>query len=315
MLGDTRPLRIWGWLVAGILLVEALLHTPLGDRIPEGGKWGNDRLAKIVKEAAAYGEAGPVDVLFFGSSQGDTWVDVKDLRARGIRALNVSVPGGNTVLADLLGSQLFIPTLKPKLVVITLGPISLSSWNNNLVEAVNQSGVGGPVLRGDEITMWRNEHIMLIRKGGHPINAHTFNAVVRFFKGASAGRAEGLSQPSVPDRPPEMLPSSFRSQQREEAQFLALRHLQQFAESSGARVLFINMPLKDVEKEGAVWSYDDYLAELKRTTEGNPLLDLDAIADEAHFKDNVHPNQAGTGAMRLPIAEFVTLHVKGAEPK
>ena len=298
-----------------MLLVEALLHTSLGDLIPEGGKWGNDRLAKIVTEAAAYGETGPVDVLFFGSSQGDTWVDVKDLRARGIRALNVSVPGGNTVMADLLGSRLFIPTLKPKLVVITLGPISLSSWNNHLIHSVDGSVVGGPILRGDAVAMWRNEHIMLIRKGGHPINAHTFNTVARFFKGASAGRAYGLAQPSAPDRPPEMLLSSFRGQQREEAQFLALRHLQQFAESAGARVLFINMPLKDVVKEGAVWSYDDYLAELRRTTEGNPLLDLDAIADDAHFKDNVHPNQAGTGAMRLPIAEFVTPHLKGAEPK
>jgi hypothetical protein len=102
VLGDTRPLRIWGWLVAGVILVEALLHTPLGDRIPESGKWGNDRLARIVAGAEDFRGGGPADILFFGSSQGATWVDETDLRARGLRTFNASVPGGNTVLADLL---------------------------------------------------------------------------------------------------------------------------------------------------------------------------------------------------------------------
>ena len=294
-----------------MLLVEALLHTSLGQRLPDGGKWGNDRLAKIVKEADSYGKEGPVDVLFFGSSQGDTWVDIGDLRARGIRALNVSVPGGNTVVADLLGSQLFIPTLKPKLVVITVGPMSLSSWNNNLVEAVDQSVVGGPILRGDEIAMWRNEHVMLIRKGGYPVDRRTLMAMAGLALRETGADSGGGSSGA----PPAMLLNSFRHQNREEAQFVALRHLLQVAESAGARVVFMNMPFKDVVKDGAVWNYNEYLAELRGATEGHPLLDLDALADDSHFGDFVHPNLAGGAAMRLPIAEFVTLHLKGAKPK
>ena len=310
MLGDARPLRIWGWLVVGVLLAEALLHTPLGDRIPEAGKWGNERLASIVAGAEDYRTAGPVDLLLLGSSQGATWIDDQDLRSRGLRTVNASVPGGNTVLADLLGSKLFVPTLNPKLVVITLGPMSLSAWNQHFVQAVEGSPVGGPIIRGDRGAIWINEHLMLIRKGGQTISGPT----VRAWQQALLGRpAPAVAAEAATNFEAQL--TTLRSQRPDPAQFAAMRHLRDVAEAAGATVVFINMPVRDGAKAGADWNYDEYLAELRRATAGYPLLDLDAIADDAHFKDNVHPNQAGTGAMRLPIAEFVTPHLKGAEPK
>ncbi len=310
MLGDTRPLRIWGWLVAGVLLVEALLHTPLGDRIPEAAKWGNERLARIIAGAEDYRGGGPVDLLFFGSSQGDTWIEQEELRSRGLRTVNASVPGGNTVLADLLGAQLFIPTLKPKLVVITLGPMSLSAWNQQFVRAVEGSPVGGPILRGDRGAIWINENVMLIRKGGQPLNRSTFRA----WKLALFGAPEVVAPAErPPDTNIEAQLATFRRQRPDPTQFAAMRHLRDAAEAAGATVVFINMPFKDGAKVGAAWNYDEYLAEVRRATAGYPLLDLDALAQDQHFWDYAHPSPAGLEAMRGVVADFVRMQLDGAK--
>ena len=311
MLGNARPLRIWGWLVAGVLLAEALLHTPLGDRIPEAGKWGNDRLETIVAGAEDYSSGGPADLLFFGSSQGATWVDQQDLRARGLRAFNASVPGGNTVLADLIGAKLFIPTLQPKLVVITLGPMSLSAWNQHFVRAIEGSPVGGPILRGDRGSIWINEHLKLIRKGGQTLSGPTFRA----WKRALLGAPKTTVAAAPPDTNLEAQLATFRSQRPDPAQFAAMRHLRDTAEAAGAKVRFINMPGHDEAKIGAAWNYDAYLVELRRATAGYPLLDLDALAQDSHFGDYAHPSPAGQEAMRAPIAAFVAPFLEGTERK
>jgi len=310
VLGDTRPLRIWGWLVAGVLLVEALLHTPLGDRIPESAKWGNERLATIVQDAERYSQDGPADILFFGSSQGDTWIEQQELRTRGLRTFNASVPGGNTVLADLLGAQLFIPTLKPKLVVITLGPMSLSAWNQHFVRAVEGSPVGGPILRGDRGSIWINENLMLIRKGGQSLARSTFRAWKLALFGAPkvVGPAE-----RPPDTNIEAQLATFLRLRPDPTQFAAMRHLRDAAEAAGATVVFINMPLKDGAKVGADWNYDEYLAEVRRATAGYPLLDLDALAQDQHFWDYAHPSPAGLEAMRGVVADFVRMQLGGAK--
>jgi len=310
VLGDTRPLRIWGWLVAGVILMEALLHTPLGDRIPESAKWGNERLARIVAGAEDYSSGGPADILFFGSSQGATWIEETDLRARGLRTVNASVPGGNTVLADLLGAQLFIPALKPKLVVITIGPMSLSAWNQHFVQAVEGSPVGGPILRGDTASIWINEHLMLIRKGGQTLSGPTFRAWKRALFGAPkvVGPAE-----RAPDTNIEAQLATLRRQRPDPTQFAAMRHLRDAAEAAGATVVFMNMPLKDGAKVGADWNYDEYLAEVRRATAGYPLLDLDALAQDQHFWDYSHPSPAGLEAVRGVVADFVRMQLDGAK--
>jgi hypothetical protein len=308
VLGDARPLRIWGWLVVGVLLAEALLHTPLGDRIPEAGKWGNERLASIVAGAEDYRTEGPVELLLFGSSQGATWIDEQDLRTRGLRTVNASVPGGNTVLADLLGSKLFVPTLNPKLVVITLGPMSLSAWNQHFVQAVQGSPVGGPILRGDRGAIWINEHLMLIRKGGQTMSGPT----VRAWKQALLGRpAPAVAAEAATNFEAQL--TTLRSQRPDPAQFAAMRHLRDVAEAAGATVVFINMPVRDGAKVGADWNYDEYLAELRRATAGYPLLDLDALAQEQHFSDYSHPSPAGREAMRGAVADFVRAQLDGAK--
>ena len=300
----------------GILVAEALLHTPLGARIPEADRWGNDGLAAIIKDSEEYAQSGPVDVLFFGSSQGVTWIDQQDLRTRGLRAFNASVRGCNTVLADLLGSRIFLPKLQPKVVVITLGPMSLSAWNQHFVLAVEGSAVGGPILRGDTVDAWINENIMLIRKGGHTIGRPAFQA----WKHALLGEPELSETSQTPEaktsEPIANLPiqlGMFRSYRRDQAQFEALQHLRQAAEASGARVLFVNMPAKDVAKQGASWNYDDYLSELKRVTAGYPLLDLDALANDGHFIDYTHPSPAGRIAMRAAVGDFVGKYLPGAQ--
>ena len=310
MLGDARPLRIWGWLVAAVLLAEALLHTPLGDRIPEAGKWGNERLAGIVKSADRYSQDGPVDLLLFGSSQGATWIEEQELRSRGLRTVNASVPGGNTVLADLLGAQLFIPALKPKLVVITVGPMSLSEWNQQFVQAVAGSPVGGPILRGDRGSIWINEHLMLIRKGGQSLSSSTFRAWKQALFGAPkvVGPAE-----RAPDTNIEAQLATMRRLRPDPAQFAAMRHLREAAEAAGATVVFINMPVKDGAKVGADWNYDEYLAELRRATAGYPLLDLDALAQDQHLGDYSHPSPSGLEAMRGVVADFVRRQLDGAK--
>ena len=295
----------------GLLAAEALLHTSLGDRIPEAGKWGNDRLAKIVEQAALYSEEGPVDLLLFGSSQGATWIEESNLRAAGIRAVNASVPGGNTVLADLLGTRLFLPTLKPKVVVITVGPMSLSSWNTHFIHAVEGSPVGGPILRGDAASIWINEHVMLIRKGGQTLSSTTLRAWKQSLLGAP--KATAAAEAAEPGTNLEAQLATLRTLRSDAAQFAAMRHLREAAEAAGATVLFINMPVRDQAKVGAAWNYEDYLAALRSATAGYPLLDLDALAQEQHFGDYSHPSPAGQQAMRSAVEGFVRSHLDGAK--
>lgn len=310
-LGNTRPLRIWGWLLVGILVAEALLHTSFGDRIPEAGKWGNTRLAKIVDKAARYSKEGPVELLLFGSSQGATWIEESNLRAAGIRTVNASVPGGNTVLADLLGTRLFLPTLKPKLVVITVGPMSLSSWNTHFIHAVEGSPVGGPILRGEATSIWINEQVMLIRKGGQTLSSSTLRAWKQSFLGAP--EASVAAEAAEPDTNLEAQRNTFRSLRPDAAQFEAMRHLREAASAAGATVLFVNMPLRDAAKVDVAWNYEDYLAALRRETAGYPMLDLDALAQEHHFGDDAHPSPAGQQAMRSAVEGFVRSHLDGAK--
>lgn len=313
MLGDRRPLRIWGWLLLAMLATEALLHTPLGDRIPEAPRWGNAKLAQLVDDATTYASEGPVDVVVFGSSQGALWIDEADLRASGLRVVNASLPGGNMKMADLLGSRLFLPSMRPKLVVISVGPMSLAHWNEHFVSLVEGSPVGGPILRGEEVRIWLNQHVMLLRKGGQTLSAGT----VQRWRSSLTGRpvpAEPQEDAAASSNLPRQL-ALFQSYQRDPAQFEALEHLKQSAEALGARVVFANLPVQSPVKQGATWNYADYLQEVERAVGDHPLLNLDKIATDSDFGDYVHPSSSGRQTMRPIVREFIVRQLAEASSK
>jgi hypothetical protein len=313
-LGDTRALRVWGLLLGGLLLLEAALHTPFGDRVPEASKWGNDRLARVVAAAEEYSKAGPLDVLVFGSSQGATWVRESDLRTRGLRAINASVPGGNSELASRIGTSFLLDLTRPRLVVITLGPLQMSAWNTHFIHAIEGSAVGGPTLSGNSVSLWIQQNVMLIRKGGQALNSTTLRTWRAALTGASAEPPAIEADAAAPGAREKQL-EVYRSAAADEVQFEAIRLLRKAAEDRGAQVVFINMPVLDSAKEGARWGYSDYLSDVTRLAAGAPMLDLDPVAvDAVDFADAVHPLEAGKDRVAGPIGSFIEAQL-AARPK
>lgn len=312
MLGDLRTLRIWGWLLLAIFATEALLHTPLGDYVPDAPKWGHVPLGGIVERASKYAKDGAVDVLVLGNSQGQLWVDEGDLRNVGLRAVNASVPGANMGTVDFLASRIFLPSLKPRLVVITVGPISFTKRHDHLISLIEASPGGGPVLRGERVRIWLNEHVMLLRKGGHSLSLNMVGPMRNLFTETNVVSNHEQQPLGVGEK---ATIAVYRSLGPQSEKFDAMAHLIGLAEASGARVVLINMPVRDDTKRGAAWDYADYLRQLERAVGAHPLLNLDNVTTDADLGDYVHPNDRGAQVVRPIVRDFILRQLSEASSK
>jgi hypothetical protein len=286
-----------------MILLEGLLRAGGEKLVPRSDKWGHAKIQELVDRYAEYAATRrPLDAVIFGTSQGYTWIDQKDLNDSGISTINASIPGGNLAVSRLLAQHVLLDQITPKVVVITIGPMSLAHWNEHLVKVILQSPVGGAYLENRRVSLWLQHNVELVKLGGHRLNAGLLADMQRLWKPTAprqqrSKRTDDLesSERSTVLRPLDPSPEQFE----------AFAELLSEAEFRGAKTAVINMPLCDGGKHNPAWPYAEYRRAMLRVAGDRPVLDLDAVVPPSDFSDCAHPTREGIAAVRDVVRTFL----------
>jgi hypothetical protein len=300
-----RRAAAWPIVLAAALALELGLRAGGARILPRPTKWGHPKVQDAVERYQSLATTKkPLDVLIFGTSQGYTWIDQKQLNKAGLSTVNASIPGGNMSVGRLLAKKVFFKQMVPRLVVVTVGPMSVAHWNEHLESIIELSPTGSAYLEDRKLALWLQSNVALLRFGGQRLDAAFISQLRSLWRdGTSQGRPRRavLDADAVPTEG-----SKLRALTPSAEQFQALSDVLREAEAHGAKTAVINMPVCQGGKQQPAWPYAEYRKAMLSAVGSRPLLDLDAEASPSYFGDCVHPNTRGVEAFRERVFAFLS---------
>lgn len=295
--------------LAAVLAVIDVRGVPLLTHVAHAPILADPHLTRRLADADA---SGPVDVLVVGSSHAYREIDPSAFAARGLRAFNLGSSAQTPVLTHALLDR-YLPRLRPRLVVVETYPVTLDGDGAEGVYGLIASApVDGTALR------------LALRLHTPTVALALVGASARRALHRPTGRADGtyvadgfVQRADTMRFTPAALRRFPTTVELDDAELADLGRLAGRIEATGARVVFVEMPIT-APLRAYVRGYDDASRAVEGRADalGVPFLRVGdwplGVRDNVDFYDPDHLNAAGN--TRVLPALLDTLAARGLLP-